>query len=244
MGVSELNVIGLIIIAAQSTPGFAPNMKFQRHKIKPPEQATTAGISDMICIYNIPGNKVEPAIAPLMQCRCCARCFCSRASRETKEICPEPVGGGANTPRTRVFFEDLSDIYSGHHWTNTSPCQAIWLHKSIQQRQEVVPRRFFVPYSRWTKRSNPSKPPGPKFHCCTKLYIASLALGFFFGPPAARPKGNIKIWGCRGANNTAGVWFHRPSTVRGRGCSLAHIQAAAREDLGSLVRKPLCFHIT
>ncbi|CAL1163462.1 unnamed protein product, partial [Cladocopium goreaui] len=24
--------------------------------------------------------------------RCCARCFCSRASRETKEICPEPVG--------------------------------------------------------------------------------------------------------------------------------------------------------
>ena len=51
MGVSELNVIGLIIIAAQSTPGFAPNMKFQRHKIKPPEQATTAGISDMICIH-------------------------------------------------------------------------------------------------------------------------------------------------------------------------------------------------
>ena len=187
MGVSELNVIGLIIIAAQSTPGFAPNMKFQRHKIKPPEQATTAGISDMICIYNIPGNKVEPAIAPLMQCRCCARCFCSRASRETKEICPEPVGGGANTPRTRVFFEDLSDIYGGHHWTNTSPCQAIWLHKSVQQRQEVVPRRFFVPYSRWTKRSNPSKPPGPKFHCCTKLYIASLALGFVF--LAHRPRG-------------------------------------------------------
>ena len=29
-------------------------------------------------------------------------------------------------------------------------------------------------------RRLPSKPPGPKFQCCTKLYIASSALGFVF----------------------------------------------------------------
>ena len=99
-------------------------------------------------------------------------------------------------------------------------------------------------------RRLPSKPPGPKFQCCTKLYLVSSALGFDFstGPaPTAQPKGNIKIWGCRGADNTAEVRFHRPRTVRGRGCSLAHIQAAAyhraREDLGSLLRKSLCFQI-
>ena len=98
-------------------------------------------------------------------------------------------------------------------------------------------------------RRLPSKPPGPKFQCCRKLYIVSSALGFDFCPPApnVQPKGNIKIWGCRGDDNTAEVRFHRPCTVRGRGCSHAHIQAAAyhrtREDLGSLLRKSLCFQI-
>ena len=65
-------------------------------------------------------------------------------------------------------------------------------------------------------RRLPSKPPGPKFQCCTKLYIASSALGFDFfvhRPQTRSPKGNIEIWGCRGDDNTAGVWFHRPSTV-------------------------------
>ena len=56
-------------------------------------------------------------------------------------------------------------------------------------------------------RRLPSKPPGPKFQCCTKLYIVSSALGFDFCPPApnAQPKGNIEIWGCRGDDNPAGV---------------------------------------
>ena len=95
-------------------------------------------------------------------------------------------------------------------------------------------------------RCLPSKPPGPKFQCCTKLHIVSSALGFDFCPPApnAQPKGNIEIWGyCRGDDNTAGVWFHRPSTVRGRGCSLAHKQQhiIARGKICALVRKSCVF---
>ena len=43
------------------------------------------------------------------------------------------------------------------------------------------------------------------------------------------------------------VWFHCPSTVQRRGRSLAHIQTTAypraRQDLDSLVRKSLCWHI-
>ena len=52
-------------------------------------------------------------------------------------------------------------------------------------------------------RRLPSKPPGPKFQCCTKLYLVSSALGFDFCPPApnAQPKGNSEIWGCRGDDN-------------------------------------------
>ena len=58
-------------------------------------------------------------------------------------------------------------------------------------------------------RRLPSKPPGPKFQCCTKLYLVSSALGFDFCPPApnAQPKGNSEIWGCRGDDNTAGFDF-------------------------------------
>ena len=74
------------------------------------------------------------------------------------------------------------------------------------------------------------------FLCIEGLTFCLLAL-------SAQPKGNIEIWRCGGDSNTAGSWFHRPSRVRGRGCSLAHIQAAAyhctREDLDALVRKSL-----
>ena len=48
------------------------------------------------------------------------------------------------------------------------------------------------------------------------LYSFLCVRVWFFCPPAssAQLKGSIEIWGCRGDNNTAGVWFHRPSTVR------------------------------
>ena len=47
------------------------------------------------------------------------------------------------------------------------------------------------------------------------LYNFLWASVYFFCPPApsTQPKGNIEILGCEGDNNTAGVWFHRPSTV-------------------------------
>ena len=51
----------------------------------------------------------------------------------------------------------------------------------------------------------------------------------------------------RRATDPKPVWFHRPYTVRRRGRSLAHIQTTAyhraRQDLDSLVRKSLCWHI-
>ena len=64
-------------------------------------------------------------------------------------------------------------------------------------------------------RHLPSKPPHPKSQCWTNSTWLPLRSGFIFCPPhpSAQPKDNIEIWGCRGDNNTARVWFHRPSTV-------------------------------
>ena len=45
-------------------------------------------------------------------------------------------------------------------------------------------------------RRLPSKPPGPKFQCCTKLYIVSSALGFDFSvhrPQARSPEATLKF---------------------------------------------------
>ena len=68
----------------------------------------------------------------------------------------------------------------------------------------------------------PSKnPQAPNFNVAgNSINMASFAFRvWFFGPPtpSTQPEGNIEIWGCVGDNNTAGVWFHRPSTV-GKWC--------------------------
>ena len=73
-------------------------------------------------------------------------------------------------------------------------------------------------------RRLPTKPPGPKFQCCTKLYIASSALGFdFFCPPApnAQPKGNIEIWGCCG-DDIIPLYPSRSSVIPSRSLNSKH----------------------
>ena len=75
-------------------------------------------------------------------------------------------------------------------------------------------------------RHLPSKTPHPKFQCCTKLYLTSSAFRVWFFVHRTQPrspKTTLKFGGAGVDNNTARVWFHRPSTVRGRGCSLEHI---------------------
>ena len=80
-------------------------------------------------------------------------------------------------------------------------------------------------------RHLPSKTPHPKFQCCTQLYLTSSAfrVWFFVHQTQPRsPKTTLKFGGAGVDNNTARVWFHRPSTVRRRGCSLEHIDTAAQ----------------
>ena len=46
------------------------------------------------------------------------------------------------------------------------------------------------------------------------MLLSAFTVWFFCPPaPSAQPEGSIEIWGCEGDNNTAGVWFHCPSTV-------------------------------
>ena len=65
-------------------------------------------------------------------------------------------------------------------------------------------------------RHLPSKTPHPKFQCWKKLYLtASVFRVWFFLPTGAKrsPKTTLKFAGAGVDNNTARVWFHRPSTV-------------------------------
>ena len=65
-------------------------------------------------------------------------------------------------------------------------------------------------------RHLPSKTPHPKFQCCTKLYLTSSAFRVWFFVHRTQPrslKTTLKFGGAGVDNNTARVWFHRPSTV-------------------------------
>ena len=77
------------------------------------------------------------------------------------------------------------------------------------KRWATVDGQKIKPYRRL-----PNKAPGPRFQCCTKLYTASSVLVFYFlstdlKRPAQKQHWNLGMPGR--ANNTARVWFHRPS---------------------------------
>ena len=70
------------------------------------------------------------------------------------------------------------------------------------------------------KKTKPTNP-RPQISMLHKALYSFLCVRvWLFRPPApsAQPRGNIEIWGCGGDNNTAGVWFHRPSMVRIHEC--------------------------
>ena len=86
-------------------------------------------------------------------------------------------------------------------------------------------------------RRLPSKPPGPKFQCCTKLYLVSSALGFDFCPPAPNAPAQRQQWnlGLQGRRQYSRGLIS--SSIYGLGtgmepCTQAASYHRTREDFG------------
>ena len=105
------------------------------------------------------------------------------------------------------FKANCMDSTRQHHLNTRDWTLALVAHRawSLDIYTSIMNGEWRAFYSRWTKKSIkpcrrlPSKTPGPKFQCC--------------GPKCAAQRQHWNL-GMQGDNNTAGVWFHRPSTVQ------------------------------